>query len=251
MKKRTSLFLLLLSFHFAAFCQTETSLMGKWIFKDVANKEKIEAASLDMLKQFFGSFSMDLQTNHQYKMIAMMKEDEGTWSYSGADKKLTLTGSKGIASAVTISMRDTGTMEFALDKNKVLLLQKTTSAASAGVVDAAAKSQTVTAASPEQLCRKWYFQGRDKPNTSKEILEMSNKMFKGTFYEFKNNKTYHLKLGDIAEEDGAWALENGNTTLAFTAEGNKKYWKIKSISNTTLVLVKDNTEEAWTFTTTL
>lgn len=249
MKKRTTLFLLLLSFHFAAFSQIETSLMGKWIFKDVANKEKMDAASLDMLKQFFGSFSIDLNTDHHFKMMVMTKEEQGTWNYSEADKKLTLTPGKGNPSSMTVSLRDTSTMEFGLDKSKVLLLQK----ASPGVADNAgsiSKPQTLATASSEQICRKWYFQGREKPNTSKEILEMSNKMFKGTFFEFSNNKTYYLKMGSI-EENGAWALENGNTTLALSAEDNKKYWQIKSISNTTLVLIKANTEEAWTFTTTL
>lgn len=248
MNKRTALFLLVLSFHFTAFCQTETSLTGKWIFKDVANKEKIDAAGLDMLKQFFGGFSIYLKSNHHYKMV-MMKDEEGIWNYSEADKKLTLTANKGTVSAMTVSLRDTGTMEFGFDKNKVLLLQKTIPAV-ADDAETAVKPQTITAASTEQLCRKWYFQGREKPNTSKEILEMSNKMFKGTFFEFNNNKTYHLKLGSI-EENGAWALENSNTTLTLTADDNKKYWQIKSISNTTLVLTKGNTEEAWTFTSTL
>ena len=249
MKKRTSLFLLLLSLHFAAFSQTETSLIGKWIFKDVANKEKIEATNLNMLNQMFGSFALDLKSDHHFKIV-MGREQEGTWSYSEADKKLTLTPGTGNASVVTVNLTDANTMEFTFDKNKALLLQRT----AAEVADnAETKSQTLAAASPEQLCMKWYFKGREKPNTSKEMLEVSNKMFSGTFFEFKQNKTYHLKLGDIAEEDGTWALENGNTSLVLSADGNKKNWQIKSISNTTLVLIlaKNNTEETWTFSTTL
>ncbi|MRG44073.1 hypothetical protein GFS24_03060 [Chitinophaga sp. SYP-B3965] len=249
MKKRTSLFLLLLSLHFTAFCQTESSLMGKWIFKDVSNKEKMDAASLNMLTQIFGSFSVDLKSDHHFKIV-MGKEQEGTWSYSEADKKLTLTPNTGNASVVTVNQPDANTMEFAFDKNKALLLQKTTSSTEDNT-ETSPKSQTLAAASSEQLCMKWYFQGREKPNTSKELLETSNKMFRGTFFEFKQNKTYHLKLGEIAEEDGTWALEDGNTSLVLSADGNKKYWQIKSISSTTLVLVKKNTEETWTFSTTL
>jgi hypothetical protein len=247
MKKRTTLLLLVLSLHCVVFSQTETSFIGKWIFKDVADKEKIDATSLGMLKQFFGNFSIYLKSNHHFKMM-MMKQQEGTWSYSEADNKLALTDNNGKVSNMTVVLRDTNTMVFSFEKDKSLVLEKTTVTA-ADEAETAVKPQALTAASPAQLSKKWYFQNREKPNTSAELLKISNNMFKGTYFSFNSNKSYHVKLGSI-EEDGTWLLENNNTNLALSADGNKKIWQIKTINATTLVLIKGNSEEVWTFTTT-
>jgi hypothetical protein len=73
-------------------------------------------------------------------------------------------------------------------------------------------------------------------------------LFKGTFFDFKTDNTYTVKIGQISET-GKWSLSNENKTLHLTASGETKIWNIKKVSEHEIQLIRGNTEEYWTFST--
>jgi hypothetical protein len=144
-------------------------------------------------------------------------------------------------------MPDSGLLAVSFDKNKTIILEKTQSTSEDKKINIQ-KALELTPASKEQLCKKWYFQGREMPGANPEIVKTTDEMFKGSWFIFKPDSTYEVKMGKI-EDGGRWTFRNNNQTILLTANGERKFWQIKTITETHLVLIKGNSEEIWNFST--
>lgn len=229
---------------FSSFSQTEQSLLGKWKFKDLYNVKSSDSAAIAMLKSFFKDISISFQDNKRYEAILMAPET-GSYEYDASKQKLVLTADKGVRNEVGLKVLDNTSVILSFEKDKSILLEKVTSGSSEKPIDEPA-TKTGVSITPAQLCKKWYFKSRFVPNRSDEYLKLSAEMFAGTFYDFRTDFTYTVKVLSI-EESGTWKLSDNNSTLSVTANGETKFWLVKRITDTELELYKGKSQEFWTF----
>lgn len=236
--------LLLLTFNLQA--QSTDSIIGKWKFEAIYNTGKIDSTGRELLKGFFGNTTLYLKSNRHYAAFLMQKE-EGTWSYDSISQQLILTANKGTENHVGFKLVSGETALLSLGKDKSIVLTRDTPTA-ADEAEEKINPAMLMAASPAQLARKWYLHSRVVPGRSAEATAKMTDLFAGTYFQFKADGSYDVHMLSI-NETGKWQLQNENKTLVLTIGNEKKIWNIKSISANELVLLKGNTEEAWTFST--
>lgn len=64
-----------------------TLLEGKWKYYDIYEKEKLDAKSLDMTKQFFGDMKMEFGKDKSYSTFIMGKTEKGKWEVNSKKKE--------------------------------------------------------------------------------------------------------------------------------------------------------------------
>jgi hypothetical protein len=111
--------------------------------------------------------------------------------------------------------------------------------------------QKQTTFTPEQFAKKWHFKNRE--NADKSPGETG----KGTYLDLKKNGEYEALIvkpelvGEMLIVDsrvfGTWTLNEKKQTLTLVSGKEVVVWKIKSITDTELVLVNKKNKAVWTF----
>ena len=226
--------------------QTTNSIVGKWKFQELYNTNGMDSTGVNMLKQMFSEMTIYLKENNHYK-AELMTKDEGTYEYEKTSKKLTLISNKGTKSELELSVLTNETLLLSFGKGKSIILKKTI-ASPDDEKETASKKIELVSITTNQLCKKWFLNKRYLPNRTEEQLKTITELFKGTYFDFKSDNTYTVKIGQITES-GKWNLSNGNRTLNLIANGETKIWNIKKVSENEIQMIRGNTEEFWTFST--
>lgn len=103
-----------------AFSQKTENVVGKWKFKDVYNKEKLDSNNSKMLKMLFGDLTMYFKSNGHYKAF-LMKAETGTWHYDEATKKIVLTSSTGKTNDIDIISYKAESMTIKMGKATLVM----------------------------------------------------------------------------------------------------------------------------------
>ncbi len=245
MTRSNFLFSFLLLFTISVKAQTTDSIIGKWAFKEIADAGKIDSSKLKMLQKAFGEMTIYLKPNKHYKTFLFVDE-EGTWAYDPANKKLTLTANKGTESQWELNILTAETILVSFGKGKSMILKKVLPDQGDQEEEEQVKTVELASATAKDICKKWFLKSREIPGKDPEQIKMVTDLFVGTYLNFKIDKSYDAKVLKI-QETGTWYLENGGKTLFLIANNEKRFWNIKSVNQNELVLIKGNTRETWTF----
>jgi hypothetical protein len=82
----------LLTFALNSNAQKTESLIGKWVFKAIYNKDELDAAELLALRlHVIGKLSVELKSSGEFSGYLMGERKNGTWSNEDPDTILLLT----------------------------------------------------------------------------------------------------------------------------------------------------------------
>lgn len=71
--------------------QSNELIVGKWTFKDVYNKNKIDAAGLAMLQsEVINKMTFDFDKNGEFEAYLMRENQKGKWKLTKDSKKIIL-----------------------------------------------------------------------------------------------------------------------------------------------------------------
>lgn len=219
-------------------------LVGKWVFQEVYNTGKIDSSKLDIARTMFAGLAIQFNKNKYYKAFIFNGEDAGKWSINEAAGTVTLSSRKGNTDDIQVIELTENKLIISMGKPSFILAR--TAIDNNDTSATAATAIPLASATAAQITKKWFFKKMDAPGKTEQRLKMLNTLAKGTFMDLKPGGDYTMQALSITE-NGKWAFSDGNTSIILTADGEKKTWRIKSISPTELVLIKDDTEEAWTF----
>jgi len=91
MKIKKIFFFLVLLISLKINAQSSNLLIGKWLFKEVYHKEKIDKDGLESLNTYFiNKMAFNFIENGNFQALAMGQKMEGTWVLIDDSKKITL-----------------------------------------------------------------------------------------------------------------------------------------------------------------
>lgn len=244
MKKTLLLFALVSFLTLTVHSQVTETIAGKWKFQEIYHPERFDSLTLETAIMAFKDFSLYLKVNNQYKAI-FMSTDEGSWSYDVDTKRLVLSSKDGSVNQLEFTKLSDSLCLLGMGKNKSIILVKDLILQSDDIGDSK-PGTSFTSITADQLCKKWFFESRNVPNRTVEQSDLVNSTFKGTYFDFRKDKTYEMKMGQTLE-NGTWDLGNDHATITLSSNSVRKVWNVKSVTATKLILVKGNTEGDWVF----
>ncbi len=91
MKKQTFTILLLAFMTICVYSQNNDLIIGKWVFKDAYNKEKIDEAGLEFMKsEVINKMTFNFNKNGKFEAYMMGETEEGNWSLNKDSNKIIL-----------------------------------------------------------------------------------------------------------------------------------------------------------------
>jgi len=91
MKKRKFTILILVLLTICINAQNNDLLIGKWVFKEAYNKEKIDRAGLEMLNsEVVNKMTFNFMKNGKFEAYLMGETEQGNWTLSKDSKKIYL-----------------------------------------------------------------------------------------------------------------------------------------------------------------
>jgi len=91
MKKRIFTILILVLITICTNAQNNDLLIGKWVFKEAYNKEKIDRAGLEMLNsEVINKMTFNFMKNGKFEAYMMGETEQGNWALSKDSKKIYL-----------------------------------------------------------------------------------------------------------------------------------------------------------------
>jgi hypothetical protein len=226
--------------------QTSKSVLGKWTFFDIGNKEGLDSAKLKSLKKVFKQMSFHFRSNGSYKNDLAGFSEEGRWAFNEKANTITMTASKG-------SIKDMQVLNVTADKMSVtvdemsFILARTIAEEPAAAGEAVPQAEGISATTA-QVAKKWFFKRREMPNRNEEQIKKMSEMMAGTYVDFKPGGAYETQVLQI-KENGSWSFGAGNQSIIITVENEKKFWTIKTVTATQLVLIRGSGPELWYFST--
>lgn len=122
--KKTVLIIGLLFLSISNFAQDKNSIMGKWTFKDVQDKESMEADELKMVTTMFKDLGLEFKET-ELVLTMMGKSEPAEWSFSENDTKIINTISqKGKKAQLTISKFDEKEMVITIGRAGPFVMSK-------------------------------------------------------------------------------------------------------------------------------
>jgi hypothetical protein len=100
--------------------QTETELIGKWTYKEVYEKEKLDEKSLKMVDMMFNDFTITFLEESKYHFSGMGKEENGTWTLK--KKKIKAVSDKGKEGEFEIIELTTSTLIVKMGSTQLVLV---------------------------------------------------------------------------------------------------------------------------------
>lgn len=103
--------------------QEKKSIIGKWTYKEIYEKEKLEKENLEMTEMMFKDFSLDFKEN-ELTLTLMGKSEPAQWSFDAADSNIINTISKtGKKAKLVIIKMDEKELIIELGKTPFVLLK--------------------------------------------------------------------------------------------------------------------------------
>ncbi len=241
---KTLLIALMCAFSVSSFAQIDPGLLiGKWNYKDIYEKEKLEAESIKMLEMFFKDLSFQFDKSGAYKMTLMGGAEQGEWEAKD-DITLALTSDKGQVTEMQVVNLTDDELSVKLEKGAFVLEKAKTKAKK--IVKEKPKLKTVSA-TKSQVAQKWYLDKRESDKKlSKEVLETSQALLKGSFIQFKSNGKYKTKVLKLKEK-GTWSFGENNTSIVTKKDKQQQIWNIVKVSDDELILVQGKDKQKWIF----
>lgn len=242
------LFLIPIGLSLSVKAQKTDSLIGKWKYVDVFNKQRYDTATLKIANEYFGSMTLYFKANNHYKAFVMNNIDEGIWSLNEATSKVRLTSYKGHSNESQILGLNADKLILTMGEGS-FIMARTNITESDNVEQPLPNIKTVRA-TKSQISKKWFLTRREVPGRSEAQLKMASKLIKGAYAYFKSNGEYEAQSLKVTES-GKWAFGPDNKSIIVTIENQQRIWNIKSISSTQLILISGYTDEIWKFSTKL
>ncbi|WP_010520347.1 lipocalin family protein [Aquimarina agarivorans] len=124
MKKITLLLLSTISFSVNA--QNSDSIIGKWVFKDAHNKEKIDQAGLDYMNaEIIDKWTFIFKTDGKFESRIMDEIGTGKWKLNENNKTIAVESSEGVQSEFTILKSSKNELVLKLGMGEFLLTRGT------------------------------------------------------------------------------------------------------------------------------
>lgn len=119
--KKTILIIGLLLLSISNFAQDKNTILGKWTYKDVYQKENLEQENLEMTMMMFKDFTLDFKEK-EVILTLMGKSEPAQWSFDESDPKIINTVSKtGKKAKLVIIKFDEKEMVIELGKTPFIL----------------------------------------------------------------------------------------------------------------------------------
>lgn len=247
MKCRINLIALLVLFTNSIRAQVLDSILGKWKFEKVYSGNEPDSAIVNLMSAFYADATIYIKPNHHYKLF-LMKKEEGEWDYNQNKHILKLMPNYGKEHSYELKMLPNSNLLVTMDTNESIIMSKSVANALDEIEETVTKFDFVSV-SPKQICKKWFLQSRNFPYKPAESTKTSIDIYTGLYFNLEMNNTYqtHFKM---FTEIGIWELENSGKTIYLTTKNkNDKHWNVIKATESELVLLKENSDESWTFTT--
>lgn len=250
MTKLRFLFLLLIpiGLSVSVHAQKTDSLVGKWKYYDVYNKQRYDTATLKIAKEYFGAMTVYFKPNNHYKAFVMNNIDEGVWSLNESTSKVRITSYKGNSNESQIIGLSSDKLILTLGEGSFIMAR--TNITESDNVEQPLPDIKAISVTKSQISKKWFLTRREIPGRSEAQLKMASTLIRGAYAYFKSNGVYEAQSLKVTES-GKWAFGPDNKSIIVTIENQQRIWNIKSISPTQLVLISGYTEELWKFSTKL
>lgn len=220
-------------------------LVGKWKYKDIYEKEKVDSVGLQMLEMFFSEMTLYFDDDGNYKAFLMGKMEEGKYTLTDDKKTIEFQSDKGMGEEIElIEVFDNeliikmGNGVFILESVAVSEEDKQSKA------PIEIKKQEVT---KRQIVGKWAL---DTEKTASKLTDKQREMFSsladGNYFEFCKNGTYKVDMFG-AENKGKWELGEDNSTIIVRVDESTRTWNVLSASNDELVLLQGDSGEKYFF----
>ncbi|MCZ8089748.1 hypothetical protein [Flavobacterium sp.] len=119
--KKTILIIGLLFLSISNFAQDKNTILGKWTYKDVYQKESQEQENLEITMMMFKDFTLDFKEK-EVILTLMGKSEAAQWSFDESDPKIINTVSKtGKKAKLVIIKFDEKEMVIELGKTPFIL----------------------------------------------------------------------------------------------------------------------------------
>lgn len=239
--KKSILTAVLLFISISFFAQTQSDLVGKWIFNGFPESAGLSEEKIATGTKLFQDFTLDLSDNMLYEATIMGNKDTGNWALNGNTILLKHGESKPMFFTINSFVKG----EMAIEYNSLKILVKRISGSE---IKPELSADSRIAASADQLSKKWYLKLKAvNLDLSDKQAKAMNEMLKTSYLELKSDKSYKLQAGPVTEE-GEWLLTDNNTAVITKGNGGSKRWHIIKITETDLVLVMGSSKEFWKFT---
>ncbi|WP_205513418.1 lipocalin family protein [Longitalea arenae] len=248
MTKLRFLFLFPIGLSLSVQAQKTDSLVGKWKYYDIYNKQIYDTNTLKIAKEYFSGMTFYFKANNHYKALVMNNPDEGVWSMNESTSKVRLTSYKGHSNESKILALNDDKLILSIGEG-AFIMTRTNITESDNIEQPLPEIKTV-AATKSQISKKWFLQRREVPGRSEAQVKMASKLIKGAYAHFKQNGEYEAQSLKVTES-GKWVFGPDNKSIIVTIDSQQRIWNIKSISPTQLVLISGYTEELWKFSTKL
>lgn len=234
-----------------------------WIFDTIVD-QTMKVDELAMINGMFKKSSIHLREDGSQTSALMGTVDIGTWDVSDDGKRLILVSANGNSDEVEIIQLDDNYMSIRVDNKFTMKFKKASKEEKevhhSEIEDKVTEkleqkaefekmSDDFIKVSTNQVAKKWMMDGRDpKPGSSPESAELAKLLMAGSYLHLKPNGKFKLKVLGIKEK-GSWNLENGDTQVVTKVNDGENIWNVVSVSNTELVLAKNNDPRRWYFKT--
>lgn len=247
MTKVRFLFLVFILFSVTLKAQSTTdSLIGKWKFYDIYNKEGLDTATLRIVREYFAEMTLYFKYNKHYKTFLMNRNEEGIWNLNEATKKIRLILNQGAVYELDIIDLKSNQLIINMGEGS-FVLTRTTINESDNVEQAIPKIKTVRVTA-SQISKKWFLKRREVPGRSEAQMKMVSRLIKGAYAHFKIDGGYEAQSLTVTE-NGTWVFGPDNRSIIVSIANQQRIWNIKSVSSTELVLISGFTDEIWKFST--
>lgn len=222
-------------------------LVGKWKYKDVHEKEKIDAQGLKMLEMFFSEMTLYFDDKGNHKVFMMGKTEEGKYTLSDDRKTIQLMSNKGAGEEIDlVEVSDNELIIKMGSGDGAMILERVAVDEEDKQIEApkAIKKQVVTKG---QIAGKWLL---DMKKTAEKLpdtqREMVSELMDGSYFEFCKNGTYKVSMFGVKEK-GKWELGEDNSTIIVRVDNSTKVWSILSAEDDNLALLQGDAGKEYYF----
>lgn len=219
-------------------------LVGKWKYKDVYEKEKIDATGLQMLEMFFGKMTLYFDKEGNYKAFMMGKTEEGKYTLTDNNKVIKFQSDKGTGEDMELVGVSDNELIVKIGKGTFVLESVDISEEDKQIkVPGVIKKQVVT---KKQIAGKWNLAPEKSSGLTDKQLEIYSALADGGYFEFCKNGTYKVGLFGV-EEKGKWELGKDSSSIIVQIEESTKTWSILKASKDELVLLQGTAGKKYAF----
>ncbi len=223
-------------------------LVGKWKYKDVHEKEKIDAQGLQMLEMFFGEMTLYFDSKGNHKVFMMGKIEEGKYNLSDDGKTIQLLSNKGAGEEIElVEISDKELIIKMGSGDGAMILERVAVEEADKQVETPKKIQKQTA-TKQQIAGKWLL---DAKKTAEKLTSTQREMFgelmDGSYFEFCENGKYKANILG-AKAKGKWELGADNSTVIVHVDNSTKVWSILNVDDDNLGLLQGDAGKKYYFT---